>query len=326
MDVYQAPKRSIILIKIFISTAILTTLFALADMTKMLSVMMDINPLVLLFSVFLCFSQMILAGVRWHIVGIRTGDFFNFFTTMKINAAAMFSNQILPTSIGGDLVKTALARQGGLALGRAIRTVLLDRITGLISLIFLIAATCFFAENYVPKDWGLNGSQFIIMAILIVLLFTLYNGVKIAKLCQKSKYLKWSIKFLNDAGALFRSGWTAVYTVSISIIIHSMGALCVWVLALELGLNINYIIVLAFLPIISLAQLIPISIAGWGVREGAVVSLFTLMGLDPSISLVVSLLWGSSIVLSAVLSGLLWCFMRSGNENLRDIRTSEFYN
>jgi len=164
------------------------------------------------------------------------------------------------------------------------------------------------------------------MAILIVLLFTLYNGVKIAKLCQKSKYLKWSIKFLNDAGALFRSGWTAVYTVSISIIIHSMGALCVWVLALELGLNINYIIVLAFLPIISLAQLIPISIAGWGVREGAVVSLFTLMGLDPSISLVVSLLWGSSIVLSAVLSGLLWCFMRSGNENLRDIRTSEFYN
>jgi uncharacterized membrane protein YbhN (UPF0104 family) len=52
----------------------------------------------------------------------------------------------------------------------------------------------------------------------------------------------------------------------------------VWILALELGLNINYIIVLAFLPLISLAQLIPVSIAGWGVREGAVVSLFALMG------------------------------------------------
>ena len=283
MDVYQVPKRSIILIKVFISLAILAILFALTDVTKMLSVMMDINPLILLFSVFLCFSQMVLAGVRWHTIGVRTGDFFNFFTTIKINSAAMFSNQILPTSIGGDLVKTALARQGGLALGRAIRTVLLDRITGLISLIFLIAATCLFAENYVPKDWSLNGSQFIITPILIVLLCALYNGVKIAKLCQKSKYLKWSAKFLNDASALFRSGWTAVYTVSISIIIHSIGALCVWVLALELGLNINYIIILAFLPIISLAQLIPISIAGWGVREGAVVSLFTLMGLDPSI-------------------------------------------
>ena len=82
MDVYQAPKRSIIMIKIFISVAILATLFALTDMTKMVSVTMTINPLVFLFSVFLCFSQMILAGVRWHIVGIRTGGFFNFFTTM----------------------------------------------------------------------------------------------------------------------------------------------------------------------------------------------------------------------------------------------------
>ena len=56
MDVYQVPKRSIILIKIFISLAILAILFALTDVTKMLSVMMDINPLVILFSVFLCFS------------------------------------------------------------------------------------------------------------------------------------------------------------------------------------------------------------------------------------------------------------------------------
>lgn len=326
MDVYQVPKRSIILIKVFISLAILAILFALTDVTKMLSVMMDINPLVILFSVFLCFSQMVLAGVRWHTIGVRTGDFFDFFTTIKINSAAMFSNQILPTSIGGDLVKTALARQGGLALGRAIRTVILDRITGLISLIFLLAATCFFSENYVPKEWGLNGIQFIIVPILSFLLVALYNGAKISTLCQRFNYLKWSIKFLNDASALFRSGWTAVYTVCISVFIHSIGALCVWMLALELGLNINYIFVLAFLPLISLAQLIPVSIAGWGVREGAVVSLFALMGLDPSISLVVSLLWGTSIVLAAVLSGLIWIFMRSGNENLRDIRTSEFYN
>ena len=170
MDVYQVPKRSIILIKVFISLAILAILFALTDVTKMLSVMMDINPLVILFSVFLCFSQMVLAGVRWHTIGVRTGDFFDFFTTIKINSAAMFSNQILPTSIGGDLVKTALARQGGLALGRAIRTVLLDRITGLISLIFLLAATCFFSQNYVPKEWGLNGIQFILVPILSFLL------------------------------------------------------------------------------------------------------------------------------------------------------------
>jgi hypothetical protein len=243
---------------------------------------------------------------------------------MRINFAAMFSNQVLPSSIGGDVVKTALATKEGLALGRAIRTVLLDRMTGLISLIFLIAATYGVIESYFPKEWALKGSQLIVVPILGALLITLYNGAKISKFLEKFEYLKWIRTFLYEASVLFGVGWTALYTISISIIIHSIGALCVWILALNLGLNINYTVVLAFLPLISLAQLVPVSIAGWGVREGTLVSLFALMGLDPSISLVVSVIWGGSIVLAAIFSGLIWFCMRSADENLRDIKAHEF--
>ena len=104
---------------------------------------------------------------------------------MKINFAAMFSNQVLPSSIGGDVVKTALATKEGLALGRAIRTVLLDRMTGLISLVFLIAATYVVIESYFPKEWALKGSQIIVVPILGSLLIILYNGAKISKFFQK---------------------------------------------------------------------------------------------------------------------------------------------
>ena len=304
MNVYLGRKRQIVLLKILISTAFLFVLFILTDTEKMISAMIDINLLVVLFSCGLCFLQMILAGIRWYAIGTRTGSFISFFTTMRINFAAMFSNQVLPSSIGGDVVKTALATKEGLALGRAIRTVLLDRMTGLISLIVLIAATYGVIESYFPKEWALKGSQLIVVPILGALLITLYNGAKISKFLQKFEYLKWVRTFLYEASVLFGVGWTALYTISISIIIHSIGALCVWILALNLGLNINYIVVLAFLPLISLAQLVPISIAGWGVREGTLVSLFALMGLDPSISLVVSVIWGGSIVIAAIFSGL----------------------
>ena len=324
MNVYLGRKRQIVLLKILISTAVLVVLVLLTDTEKMLSAMININLLVVLVSVALCFLQMILAGIRWYAIGTRTGSFFSFFTAMKINFAAMFSNQVLPSSIGGDVVKTALATKEGLALGRAIRTVLLDRMTGLISLIFLIAATYVVIESYFPKEWALKGSQLIVVPILGSLLIILYNGAKISKFFQKFECLKWIRTFLCEASVLFGVGWTAFYTVSISIIIHSIGALCVWILALNLGLNINYTVVLAFLPLISLAQLVPISIAGWGVREGTLVSLFALMGLDPSISLVVSLIWGGSIVLAAIFSGLIWFCMRSADENLRDIKAHEF--
>ena len=65
---------------------------------------------------------------------------------------------------------------------------------------------------------------------------------------------------------------------------------------------------LGILPIISLVQLVPVSIAGWGVREGTVVTLFTILGIEPSLGLLVSLIWGGAIAISAVLSGVIWFF------------------
>ena len=65
---------------------------------------------------------------------------------------------------------------------------------------------------------------------------------------------------------------------------------------------------LGILPIISLVQLVPVSIAGWGVREGTVVTLFTILGIEPSLGLLVSLIWGGAIAISALLSGAIWFF------------------
>ena len=50
----------------------------------------------------------------------------------------------------------------------------------------------------------------------------------------------------------------------------------------------------------------PISIAGWGVREGAMVAAFTYAGLPQSDGLLVSLLFGISYLLLGVLGGVVW--------------------
>ncbi|MED5473864.1 MAG: lysylphosphatidylglycerol synthase domain-containing protein, partial [Pseudomonadota bacterium] len=89
---------------------------------------------------------------------------------------------------------------------------------------------------------------------------------------------------------------------------HGIGALCLWYLALEIGIQVNYLTMLGILPIISLVQLVPVSIAGWGVREGTVVTLFTVLGIEPSLGLLVSLIWGGAIAISALLSGAIWFF------------------
>ncbi len=57
---------------------------------------------------------------------------------------------------------------------------------------------------------------------------------------------------------------------------------------------------------VALISVVPISIAGWGVREGAMVAAFAYAGLPQSDGLMVSLLFGISYLLLGVLGGGVW--------------------
>jgi hypothetical protein len=59
-------------------------------------------------------------------------------------------------------------------------------------------------------------------------------------------------------------------------------------------------------PPIILISMIPISIAGWGVRENAMVAAFAYTGLPQSDGLVVSLLFGAAFFLVGAIGGAVW--------------------
>ena len=60
-----------------------------------------------------------------------------------------------------------------------------------------------------------------------------------------------------------------------------------------------------FLSVV-LVTIVPISIAGWGVREGAMVAAFAYAGLQQADGLIVSLLFGAGYLVLGVVGGLIW--------------------
>ena len=62
---------------------------------------------------------------------------------------------------------------------------------------------------------------------------------------------------------------------------------------------------------VALVSVVPISIAGWGVREGAMVAAFAYAGLPQSDGLLVSILFGFSYLMLGVLGGLVWVLGRT---------------
>lgn len=82
--------------------------------------------------------------------------------------------------------------------------------------------------------------------------------------------------------------------------------LAVYALALSVNLNLDFDVFLVAIPPIFLLTIIPISLAGWGVRESAMVGILVLVGAAKSGVLAISILYGLILIISSLPGAYFW--------------------
>jgi len=70
--------------------------------------------------------------------------------------------------------------------------------------------------------------------------------------------------------------------------------------------TVDFIQVLLLVLPVFLISTVPISIAGWGVRESAMILAFSYAGLAESDGLIVSILYGAAILGIGAIGGIVW--------------------
>ena len=73
-----------------------------------------------------------------------------------------------------------------------------------------------------------------------------------------------------------------------------------------LGIGLDLLDCLVLIPPVMLITTMPISIAGWGVRETAMVYVLGLVGVSEADSLVISVIIGILFLIVSLLGGLFW--------------------
>src|SRR4029079_8442911 len=105
---------------------------------------------------------------------------------------------------------------------------------------------------------------------------------------------------------IFTAGAPSIQIVALSLIIHAMTAAIAWSAGRAVASPLGYVdAFLLVLPVI-LISTVPISIAGWGVRESALVLAFSYAGLAEVDGLLVSVLLGAVMLAVGVVGGLTW--------------------
>jgi hypothetical protein len=100
------------------------------------------------------------------------------------------------------------------------------------------------------------------------------------------------------------------WVVFLSIAFHIIVVLITFFIFLSVGVYVPFAYCLLFIPIISAIQLLPISISGFGVREGAYVYFFGSVGLSGAEAIAASLSFWAMVALVSLAGGVIFALRR----------------
>jgi glycosyltransferase 2 family protein len=274
----------------------------------------DVSLLVLATSVLSL--QIFIGGARWGSVLKGLQAPLPFSMTARLFFIGMFFNQALPGGNGGDAARMYLSRKHGASLRNAINGVIVERVATVLALVILVDVTQpLFLAHLQPEIAKMS----VIGVVGITLLAIVGIGL-VAYLDRLPETLRrWRVvRGLGNLGIDTRqilfSPARALMPLVWSLIGHLNVSLSCYVLAMAVGLDVTLLDCVVLIPPILLILTIPISIGGWGVREGAMVTAFALVGVPGEGALVLSLLFGVIGLVVSLPGGIVWLMMRGKND------------
>jgi len=250
-------------------------------------------------------AQVPFSAWRWREVVIVCRSRLSLMMATRYTVIGQFFSQVLPSTVGGDAVRIWLLARGGAGWPTAIYSVLIDRVVGVTVLAVLVAACLPWTFDLVHDAAGRAALLLIGFGAIGATLVFLVLGAPQLKILDRW----WPTRHLATASRL---AWrlctspAAARVLLISFAIHFMTVALAWsaAIAVHAAITFNQTLYL-FLPVILIAT-IPISIAGWGVRESAMVLAFSYAGLAEGDGLIVSILFGLTTLTVGVIGGIVW--------------------
>lgn len=299
--------------KAAISILLIWFLLDRVDVTKVVARTRTLEALDIVLCLLVLVVQTGLVAVRWWLVAQVTDTALALPAALRILIIGMFFNQTLPSSVGGDAVRVWLVTREEVPLGKAINVVLCDRVLALVVLIGIIGATLPAIYSRVGDEATRAALAILVGSGAIALVAFVIAGEHLATMLRRWRLTRPFGDLASDFRRLF-TRQTAIIPFVLSGIIHLMTVFAIIVLAWALKLEVTFLDGLMVVPTVLLLTTLPISVAGWGVREGAMVVGFGFIGVSADGTLALSVIFGLTLILVSLPGGVLWLIGRSRGE------------
>jgi uncharacterized protein (TIRG00374 family) len=293
-------------VKLVITVAILVVVLLRVDLSTVAKALRHVNWPLLLLAVGLSFPIGFTAIQRWRYVAATFGEELPLSKAFVYAWIGQFINLGLPTVVGLDSVRAWKMHKQGITIGLATRIVVVDRLFSLFTLLIIIAVG-------MPHLWAFNGSEIFKQSATLALVLgcVALAGLSAVKFVSRANARTNLVRHLHQLSKDFNhtlvgNAPATLEMSSWSIANHLGRIVIVLVLAAALGISVSPFDAFTLVPAALLLAMVPISLAGWGIREAVFIQAFSLAGVAPSNALALSLLYGLAGLITGLLGGVVW--------------------
>jgi hypothetical protein len=294
--------------KFLISGAILYALFKSIDTGELYQTAVSVNPLSVILVVLIFGAAQAISAYRWSAILAKDVK-LPYFKLLSIYYIGMFFNNFMPTMVGGDIIKGYyLYKETGRG-DISLASIFMDRYSGLTALMVMTAIALVLGWHLI-EGTGLQG--------LLILMIAGYTGISLILWVE---YLhRWAMRALARIHFYgINSKIETVYTMLMSYRSHRGILVRIFICSavVQPGIIIGYYVLskglgmtvppgyfFLFIPLATVVSMLPISLAGLGIREGAFVFLFAKAGASKEEALTLSLMWFAIMAAVSLIGGV----------------------
>lgn len=312
-------KRLLTLVKAGVSLSLLALLYSRIDFHALAGQLASIRPLWLALAFALMGVNTLVSSMKWRIL-LRADridqPLGSLFASHLIGS---FFNLFLPSTIGGDAYRIADIGQRTDNHARTAASILVDRITGFLALALFGLVAPFVVRDSIPNwDHRLLLFPAVALVALCGLAFALCEGRILRRICSwlpgkvGAKCLSILDSILGSVQAYIGKARVVIQVLALSFVFQLCVILAVWAIVGSLGLGLAPWPFFFFVPLITLIEMIPVSVFGIGLRDtGYLWFMAAIARPDPAAdAAAISIVYVALTVLYVSFGGLLFIFRR----------------
>jgi glycosyltransferase 2 family protein len=274
-----------VLLRILAATAVTIVLVVAADPRRILSVVLDADPLLLLLAVVLAVADRVVMAHRWFLLirVVPAGARVRFAETLRVSLATTFLGNFLPTSVGAEALRVFELARLGFARSSALASVLMDRILGVVSLLLAALAGGLLAphlltDRAVAVPLGLTALGAFATAVLLFSPAAAALTRRVLTATLPGRFSAMADRLLTAMLEHGASGGTMTVVLAESVGVQLLRITQAYAVGSALGLTASFPVYLALVPLALLVLLLPVSVGGMGTGQAAFMLLFSRVG------------------------------------------------